>query len=579
MDNTENLGLPYIMGAQAQKHVTHNEALRMLDGIVQLSVVSETIATPPASPNPGDRYIVPSGAADEWAGQENKIAAWQDGAWAFLTPVEGWLGWVVATGKLKVFDTGQWQDVTTGGGGGGNDPDPQFNTVGINSSADTTNRLSLSAPATLFNHAGNGHQIKINKAAAGDTASLLYQTAFSGRAEMGLAGSGDFSIKVSADGANWSDALTIDGGTGTIAHKAGSRHSFGHDASAAGLTILPEAGDPTSPQNGDIWYNSSLGKFRKHQDGSTSDLDTASTGGGGGGSGMPGGASAQVQFNDSGAFAGAAFLAYNKVSGDLSAQKTITIQNTSDSTTGVIRKGSTAFIHAYGTNNLFFGGSSGNFTLTGSNNAAFGAFSLTKVTTGQHNLAFGAQALNDATTGLRNVAIGSSCLTDLVGGSFNIGIGASALQLGVSGSRNLGLGYQTLYNCDASDNISMGYRSGFNVSSGTYNIFIGRDAGGGIETGGGNVVIGRQSGLPATLANTIILATGGGVKRMEIDSNGHAAFEGAVRLKSHTVASLPSASVTGAGAMVFVSDETGGAVPAYSDGVAWRRTSDRSVVS
>ena len=228
MDNTENLGLPYIMAAQAQKHVTHNEALRMLDGIVQLSVVSASTINPPAGPAAGDRYIVPSNATGEWVDHEAEIAAWQDGAWAYLTPVDGWLSWVAATSKLKVYAVGQWEDVITGGSGGGaTDPDPEFNTVGINASADTTNRLSLSSTASLFNHAGSGHQIKVNKAAAGDTASLLYQSAFSGRAEMGLAGSGNFSIKVSADGTNWSDALTIDGATGTIAHKTGSRHSFG----------------------------------------------------------------------------------------------------------------------------------------------------------------------------------------------------------------------------------------------------------------------------------------------------------------------------------------------------------------
>jgi len=68
--------------------------------------------------------------------------------------------------------------------------------VGINATADTTNRLTVAAPATLFNHAGGGHQIKINKASAGATASLLHQDNYAGRAEMGLAGNDDFSIKV-----------------------------------------------------------------------------------------------------------------------------------------------------------------------------------------------------------------------------------------------------------------------------------------------------------------------------------------------------------------------------------------------
>ena len=65
----------------------------------------------------------------------------------------------------------------------------------------------MASPATLLTHAGGGHQLKINKAGPGQTASLLYQTDWSGRAEMGLAGGDNFSVKVSADGATWAEAL------------------------------------------------------------------------------------------------------------------------------------------------------------------------------------------------------------------------------------------------------------------------------------------------------------------------------------------------------------------------------------
>lgn len=55
--------------------------------------------------------------------------------------------------------------------------------------------------------------------------------------------------------------------------------------------------------------------------------------------------------------------------------------------------------------------------------------------------------------------------------------------------------------------------------------------------------------------------------------------EGAVRVKSYAKASLPSASGNGAGAILYVSDEAGGAVLAFSDGTNWRRVTDRAVVS
>ena len=51
-----------------------------------------------------------------------------------------------------------------------------------------------------------------------------------------------------------------------------------------------------------------------------------------------------------------------------------------------------------------------------------------------------------------------------------------------------------------------------------------------------------------------------------------------VQLTSYTVAMLPDATVK-AGGMIFVSDETGGAVPAFSDGTNWRRVTDRTIVS
>src|ERR1700709_887742 len=86
MTDTPNLGMPFIEGSQAQKHVTHNEALRILDAAIQIAVLDLTRTAPPSSPAEGERHVVASGATGAWAGQGNAIATWQDGAWAFLEP-------------------------------------------------------------------------------------------------------------------------------------------------------------------------------------------------------------------------------------------------------------------------------------------------------------------------------------------------------------------------------------------------------------------------------------------------------------------------------------------------------------
>ena len=213
MDASENLNLPYILPAQAQKHVTHNEAIRALDALVQLAVLSRTVAAPPASPAAGDRYIVPPGAAGAWTGRDKAVAAWQDGAWAFHAPREGWLASVLDENRLLAFRAGDWAaarfDIAA------------IDRLGVNATADATNRLAVAAPASLFNNEGAGHQIKVNKATAGDTASLLFQTGWSGRAEMGLAGSDAFHIKVSADGSAFHEAMVADPATGRVTFPAG----------------------------------------------------------------------------------------------------------------------------------------------------------------------------------------------------------------------------------------------------------------------------------------------------------------------------------------------------------------------
>lgn len=210
---TPLLGLPYLDAAQAQKHVIHNEALRLLDAVVQLAVADRDLGAPPAEPANGDRYIVAAGAGGAWAGRAGQVAAWQDGAWAFFAPAPGWLAWVADEAVLVAWNGEAW--VIAGGSGGGSGVDDIVDMLGINDEADETNRLVVASAASLFNHVGAGHQHKINKAAAGDTASVLFQTNYSGRAEVGTASDDKLHLKMSADGAAWTEAMVVDG-TGKI---------------------------------------------------------------------------------------------------------------------------------------------------------------------------------------------------------------------------------------------------------------------------------------------------------------------------------------------------------------------------
>ncbi len=110
-DTSTHLGLPYLLAAQAQKHVTHNEALRLLDAMVQLSVLDRTRTTPPASPADGDRHLVASGATGLWAGWDLNVAFWVDGVWLRLVPRQGWLVWIAAEQAFVVWNGSVWDPV------------------------------------------------------------------------------------------------------------------------------------------------------------------------------------------------------------------------------------------------------------------------------------------------------------------------------------------------------------------------------------------------------------------------------------------------------------------------------------
>ena len=74
MTTTANLALPYIEPNQAQKHVTLNTALGMLDAAIQIGVRSRSIVAPPLDPRNGERFIPASEAEAAWAGHVGEIA-------------------------------------------------------------------------------------------------------------------------------------------------------------------------------------------------------------------------------------------------------------------------------------------------------------------------------------------------------------------------------------------------------------------------------------------------------------------------------------------------------------------------
>lgn len=228
MSTTRNLALPLIAAAQAQKHVTHNEALALLDALVQIACLDKDLASPPANPAEGDRYLVasahPGGA---WAGLSGQIALFQDGAWTGLPPRPGWLAYLVDEADLYTFTGSAWTSFRSTLTSLQN-----LARLGVNTAADAGNRLAVKADGALFSWddvtPGSGHmRLSLNRRSAAEEAALVLQSGFQARGVLGLLGNDQVTLKVSADGTGYAQAFTVHPTTGC----------FG-----LGLTATPVAG-------------------------------------------------------------------------------------------------------------------------------------------------------------------------------------------------------------------------------------------------------------------------------------------------------------------------------------------------
>ncbi|MTH96077.1 DUF2793 domain-containing protein [Roseibium sp. RKSG952] len=108
MSTSPRLALPLLAAAQAQKHVTHNEALLRLDGLLHAGILG-TRADPPGSPQEGDGYLIGDNAGGEWSGRNSQFALFRDGVWHYADPFDGFAVFDRTTGGWLIFSNGAWQ--------------------------------------------------------------------------------------------------------------------------------------------------------------------------------------------------------------------------------------------------------------------------------------------------------------------------------------------------------------------------------------------------------------------------------------------------------------------------------------
>ncbi|MGD1925839.1 MAG: DUF2793 domain-containing protein [Paracoccaceae bacterium] len=108
MSDTRNFAMPLLDAAQAQKHVTVNEAIVRADALAARQVQSRSESVPPATPADGSVYIVGASASDDWAEHDFDLALFLNGGWAFVAPWEGAHFWIVDEAVTANFIGGTW---------------------------------------------------------------------------------------------------------------------------------------------------------------------------------------------------------------------------------------------------------------------------------------------------------------------------------------------------------------------------------------------------------------------------------------------------------------------------------------
>ncbi len=105
---------------------------------------------------------------------------------------------------------------------------------------DTGNVLSVSGATSLFSNSSGGVQVTLSKNGSGDTASFLFGANFSNRAEFGLCGDDNFTVKVSPDGSAWNSAIVIDKTTAAVSISKSLK-----------VAVVTYANLPASPSEGE----------------------------------------------------------------------------------------------------------------------------------------------------------------------------------------------------------------------------------------------------------------------------------------------------------------------------------------
>lgn len=217
-DTTPRLQLPLI-GDHSQKRIVMNAGLMRLESLVQAQAISRTTSAQPATPTDGDSYILPAsptGATWSTLAAGTFVRA-EGGVWEAVTFPEGAIVYIQSESVFLLRTASGWtafEDAIK--------TLANLGRLGVGTTADAYNVLAMKGPAALLSgktvaEGGSGDiSLSLNKEADGNTAQILLQKGYGGRATFGLLADNNLTLKVSPNGSTWRTAFTVNRCSGRV---------------------------------------------------------------------------------------------------------------------------------------------------------------------------------------------------------------------------------------------------------------------------------------------------------------------------------------------------------------------------
>jgi len=104
--------LPLLAVSQAQKEITHNEALVVIDALLHPAVEGTSSTAPVvAEGDIGRCWLIGAAATGIWATHKNEIAIYVGGGWRYIAPPDGMRIWNRSNKRHLFRIDEQWVEV------------------------------------------------------------------------------------------------------------------------------------------------------------------------------------------------------------------------------------------------------------------------------------------------------------------------------------------------------------------------------------------------------------------------------------------------------------------------------------